>query len=156
MGLEIERKFLVVAEDWRKCQRSYAIKQGYLSSESAATVRVRVQAKDAYLTIKGPTKGIKRSEFEYPIPLEDAEEILNSLCDGAFIEKQRFEILENNKLWVVDEFFGDNAGLIVAEIELESECERFTKPSWLGREVSDDPRYFNSQLLQEPFKNWKV
>ena len=153
MGIEIERKFLVLGDAWRT-ESGTRICQGYLNRDQRRTVRVRIAGDQAYLTVKGATQGNTRAEFEYAIPLQDAEHML-SLCDGPVIEKIRHNIVEGEHLWEVDEFLGQNAGLVVAEIELASENEAFTRPAWVGREVSDDARYFNSQLASNPYCNWR-
>lgn len=153
MGDEIERKFLVSGDDWREGQNTRYV-QGYLSREPGRTVRVRRAGEKAYLTIKSEVVGISRREFEYSIPLEDAEAMFK-LCVGPLIEKTRTVVMFAGKKWEVDEFHGDNEGLLVAEIELQSEDEEFVRPPWVGREVSADRRYFNSSLTQHPFKEWK-
>jgi adenylate cyclase len=152
MGLEIERKFLVRGVDWRN-DTGVLYQQGYLNRDSDRTVRVRIAGDVAFLTIKGKNRGATRVEFEYPIPLADAQELL-AMCDGPLVEKTRFIVLHEGHRWEVDEFTGDNAGLVVAEIELHAEDEVFTAPAWLGEEVTHDPRYFNSRLSTHPFKNW--
>jgi CYTH domain-containing protein len=152
MGLEIERKFLVKGVLWRN-DTGVLYRQGYLNREAARTVRVRVAGDAAFLTIKGKSLGATRAEFEYPIPLADAQALL-SLCDGPLIEKTRFIVHHAGHRWEVDEFAGDNAGLVVAELELASEDEAFVPPDWVGDEVTDDPRYFNSRLATRPFKDW--
>jgi len=153
VATEIERKFLVLGSDWHTANGT-RICQGYLNRHKDRTVRVRIAGEQAYLTVKGATKGNTRAEFEYQIPLQDAEQLL-ALCDGPTIEKVRHKIPHGAHLWEVDEFMGQNAGLVVAEIELASEDEVFYKPHWVGREVSDDSRYFNSQLATNPFCNWR-
>jgi adenylate cyclase len=152
MGLEIERKFLVRGVDWRN-DTGVLYQQGYLNRDSDRTVRVRIAGDVAFLTIKGKNRGATRVEFEYPIPLADAQELL-AMCDGPLVEKTRYIVLYEGHRWEVDEFTGDNAGLVVAEIELHAEDEVFTAPAWLGEEVTHDPRYFNSRLSTHPFKNW--
>lgn len=153
MGIEIERKFLVLSEAWKDSGPGDFISQGYLNRDPARTVRVRIKGESAWLTIKGKNEGLARSEFEYPLPLADAKQLL-SLCEGPRIEKIRREIQHAGMLWEVDEFLGDNAGLVVAEIELSSAEQSFERPAWLGEEVSHDPRYFNSQLANKPFSSW--
>lgn len=153
--MEIERKFLVKHDQWATVEKgsgSYYV-QGYIPTEPGATVRVRVAGDKAFLTIKGPSKGIAKSEFEYEIPVSDANQLLGELC-GQQIVKYRFEVEYNGKTWEVDEFLGDNAGLIVAEIELTHEDETFSLPQWIDQEVSDDKRYTNAWLAKHPFKNW--
>lgn len=153
MATEIERKFLVTSDAWRDGQSGVLLQQGYLSRDPDRTVRVRIAGEAAFLTIKGRSKGLTRSEFEYPLPLDEARELL-ALCLPPLIEKRRHEVPHGGHVWEIDEFFGDNAGLIVAELELPAEDTAFEAPPWLGREVSDDPRYFNSNLSQRPFTRW--
>lgn len=153
MAIEIERKFLVLGEAWKASGPGEFISQGYLNRDPARTVRVRIKGDQAWLTIKGRSEGVARAEFEYPVPVADARELL-ALCEGPRVEKIRREIHHAGMLWEVDEFLGDNAGLVVAEIELCSADQAFECPDWLGEEVSADPRYFNSQLAQRPFKSW--
>jgi adenylate cyclase len=154
MGVEIERKFLVTRELWRPRNGGVAFRQGYLSRVEDRVVRVRVAGGAAFLTIKGRTSNVTRSEFEYPIPVEDAEIMLDRLCERPLIEKTRYEEVFGGHIWTVDVFLGENDGLIIAEIELGSEDETFDRPGWLGREVSGDPRYFNSELSKRPFGYW--
>jgi adenylate cyclase len=153
MAIEIERKFLVRDTDFLEGQQGIEFKQGYLNRE-AATVRVRVAGKLAFLTIKGKTEGISRSEFEYPIPVNDAEDMLSTLCALPPIEKTRYLINHADKCWEVDVFHGVNLGLIVAEVELNNENEPLPLPDWVGAEVSHETRYFNSQLASHPFCQW--
>lgn len=154
MGLEIERKFLVSGEAWRATPGT-RLRQGYLNRDKDRTVRVRIAGSEGFLTVKGRTTGTTRPEFEYPIPLADAEQLL-ALCDGPLVDKIRRVIVEQGSRWEVDEFLGENAGLVVAEIELLSEDQAFSKPDWLGPEVSDDARYFNSSLASHPYSKWHV
>ena len=154
MGVEIERKFLVLDERWRALGQGVSLRQGYLSSHPERVVRVRIEGDAAMLTIKGRSVGASRGEWEYPIPLADAEQFLASLCEQPLIEKKRYRIEHQGMLWEVDEFFGANAGLVVAEIELDSEDQPFSKPDWLGAEVTDDARYFNANLIKCPFSEW--
>jgi adenylate cyclase len=155
MGKEIERKFLVVDERWRGAAHDRRVlRQGYLANTGRASVRVRVAGERAYLNIKSMTLGVTRHEYEYPIPVAEAEEMLGELCQGPLIEKERYLVEVGDHTWEVDEFFGDNAGLIVAEVELEAADQPFTKPEWAGEEVSDDPRYYNVKLVEHPFKDW--
>ncbi len=154
MAKEIERKFLVTGTDYRSGQRTL-FKQGYLSIDPAHTIRVRISDKKAFLTIKGMTKGIERMEYEYQIPVTDAEEMLENLCKQTIIEKYRYVLPAGNGLkWEVDEFLGANAGLVVAEIELRHSDEQVSLPQWLGREVSGEERFYNSNLSQHPFCEW--
>ncbi len=153
MAVEIERKFLLRSDQWRDGAEGEYYCQAYLNLDKARTIRIRITDSKAFLTIKGPPTGISRAEFEYEIPQSDAREML-PLCQGSMIEKRRFKILAGKHVWEIDEFLGDNSGLVVAEIELGSEDEAFDKPSWLGKEVSSDPRYSNSRLVGNPFCNW--
>ncbi len=156
MGTEIERKFLVRDDGWRADAATSAIlQQGYLSVGEPVTVRVRREANQAWLNIKGPSQGLARAEFEYTIPIADAEALLG-LCHGNLVEKRRHRIPRDGKVWEVDEFLGANAGLIVAEVELLRADEPFTRPAWLGREVSLDRRFQNASLSQKPFASWSV
>ncbi|RJX32147.1 MAG: CYTH domain-containing protein [Oxalobacter sp.] len=156
MSLEIERKFLVQGDAWRSQGKGILLRQGYLSSNPDRVVRVRVEGDAALMTIKGRTTGATRGEWEYPIPVEDAQTLLDGLCERPLIEKRRTRIVYEGMTWEVDEFLGENAGLVVAEIELQSENQSFTKPEWVGREVTDDPRYFNTNLVQHPYSTWSV
>lgn len=152
MAIEIERKFLVAADGWRQLEaRRY--RQGYLSRDPARTVRVRCVGEQAWLTIKGRSVGASRAEFEYEIPLADGEQLL-ALCEGPLVDKFRHLVRHGGLLWEVDEFLGDNAGLVVAEVELTDEAQAFERPPWLGVEVTEDPRYFNANLAVHPFKGW--
>jgi adenylate cyclase len=152
MPTEIERKFLVSGSDWRTAN-AQRISQGYLNRDKNRTVRVRVAGAKAYLTIKGATTGASRAEFEYEIPLEDAQSLLR-LCDGPLLEKLRHRIEYQGLTWEVDEFLGENAGLVVAEVELTSEDQVFSRPPWIGREVTSDARYYNSNLASTPYSQW--
>jgi len=153
MAVEIERKFLVSSDSWRDGSPGISIRQGYLSRNPERTVRIRIRGEEAYITIKGRSAGISRAEFEYAIPVADAEAML-LLCDGPFVEKTRYEVLCAGWTWEVDEFHGDNQGLIVAEIELPDDEASFDLPAWIGREVSHLTRYFNSQLSERPYGWW--
>ena len=154
MPKEIERKFLTRSESWRtKVFRTVPIKQGYLSSVPARTVRVRIAGERGFLTVKGQPDGITRPEFEYEVPVAEALAMI-ALCERPVIEKTRYLVLEHGKTWEVDVFAGANAGLTVAEIELEAEGEAFVRPDWAGEEVSSDPRYFNSSLIALPYRDW--
>ena len=156
MATEIERKFLVRSADWRQqCDTGLRMRQGYMSGGELASIRVRVQGDQAFLNIKSATLGVWRREYDYPIPLRDAEEILEHLCARPLIEKTRYHVTHAGHTWEVDVFEGDNAGLVVAEIELDSEDEVFEKPAWAGDEVSHDPRYYNVCLVKHPYKEWK-
>lgn len=154
MGVEIERKFLLAGDAWRGLGRAVLLRQGYLSSARERVVRVRIEGEQAMLTIKGANVGATRGEWEYPIPLADAVELLDGLCEQPLIEKVRHRIEHAGMVWEVDEFLGANAGLIVAEIELASEDQPFEKPDWIGVEVSGDARYYNANLIRHPFSQW--
>ena len=149
MGTEIERKFLVNGLGWEDSPHR-AIVQGYLSTDPDRTVRVRLFESEAFITIKGRSHGITRAEYEYSIPLDEGRELLQ-MCTGHIISKKRFIVKIQNTIWEVDQFAGSHKGLILAEVELQSESQDFHKPSWLGIEVSNDPQYTNSYLSQNPF-----
>jgi len=156
MAKEIERKFLAASEDWRKvADKGTHYRQGYLSTVKERTVRVRTIDDKGFLTIKGITVGVSRAEYEYEIPAAEANEILSNLCEKPLIEKKRYKIAHDGLVFEVDEFFGDNEGLTVIEVELTSEDQTFDKPAWLGPEVSGDPRYFNSNLTRNPYTTWE-
>jgi CYTH domain-containing protein len=152
MAKEIERKFLVREGSWRN-EKGTRYRQGYLSSVKERVVRVRTINDKGYLTIKGLTVGASRLEFEYEIPRQDTD-LLLEICEKPLIEKIRFKVEEKGFVWEIDEFLGKNKGLIVAEVELESENQDFPKPDWVLDEVTGDPRYFNSNLIKNPFKMW--
>jgi len=155
MGTEIEHKFLIVNNDWRKdADEGIHIIQAYMGSNEKSSVRIRINGDLANLNIKSKTLGIQRSEYEYAIPIEEAKEMLESLCDKPYIEKTRFHVMHDSHQWEIDVFAGDNRGLIVAELELESVDEAFTLPDWAGDDVSDDPRYYNICLVSHPYKDW--
>lgn len=155
MGLEIERKFLLKNSDWEKCIDSKtSIRQGYLTTDAERTVRVRTTDETAFITIKGKTQRTTRQEFEYEIPFKDGESLLK-LCEAPLIEKTRFIVKDGGRTWEIDKFDGENEGLTIAEIELTSEEEEIHLPDWIGEEVSQDARYYNSSLIKNPFKNWK-
>lgn len=154
MAIERERKFLVIGDAWREAGRPIAIRQGYLCNQRQRSVRVRIWGAQAFLTVKGETQGDRRAEFEYPIPVEDARVMLDTLCERPQIEKTRYLIEVDGRTWEVDEFSGDNAGLIVAEIELDEGDELRTRPDWAGAEVTDDARYFNVNLVKHPYRHW--
>jgi adenylate cyclase len=154
MGQEIERKFLVRGDAWREGATGTAYRQGFLSTVPERTVRVRIAGSRGTLTIKGRTVGARRVEYEYPIPLDDAEHMLTELCERPLIEKVRYRLAVGAHTWEIDVFEGDNAGLVVAEIELEREEEPFEKPAWLGEEVTHDARYFNANLVKAPYTTW--
>lgn len=153
MGIEIERKFLVQGTLWRAGEPGVPLRQGYLNRDKERTVRVRQAGPEAFLTIKGAPQGLVRAEFEYPIPVADAQALL-ALCDGPLVEKTRYRRWVDGTLWEVDEFHGENAPLVLAEVELPSAEADFARPAWLGAEVSHDTRYLNSHLAQHPFARW--
>jgi adenylate cyclase len=153
MAQEIERKFLVIGDAWHS-EDGTLIRQGYMHNDVNGTVRVRTKGERAYLTIKGGLIGITRTEFEYKIPLADANQMLDQLCQGPLIEKIRHEVHIEGFIWEIDEFLGENTGLVVAEIELKNEDQEFPKPDWLGQEVSQDARYLNANLVRKPFSQW--
>lgn len=156
MALEIERKFLVRSDAWRdEVQSRELLRQGYLSSGSRCSIRARIAGEQAWLNLKAKRSGMTRLEFEYPIPLTDADDILRELCDGPLLEKYRHLVARAPYVWEVDEFLGDNAGLIVAEIELPDEAAPFERPDWLGAEVTEDQRYYNFNLASHPYTQWK-
>ncbi|HOW76714.1 MAG TPA: CYTH domain-containing protein [Candidatus Competibacteraceae bacterium] len=155
MATEIEHKFLLRNDRWRsQVERSARLRQGYLTSDARCSVRVRVVNGQGFLNLKSGTLGIQRSEYEYSIPLAEAEEILDTLCEKPLLEKTRHYLHFGEHLWEIDEFAGDNAGLIVAEVELSRIDELFARPDWLGEDVSHDIRYYNSQLARHPYRNW--
>ncbi|MCG7925932.1 MAG: CYTH domain-containing protein [Candidatus Thiodiazotropha taylori] len=155
MALEIERKFLVVNDKWKDSVISEAvIKQGYLATTEQASVRVRVDGDAANINIKGRTVGISRREYEYPIPLDEAQELLDHLVSGAAIDKVRYKVRCGEHIWDLDLFHGANQGLVMAEVELGREDEAFVMPEWAGEEVSGDTRYYNANLVKHPFCEW--
>ena len=155
MGLEIERKYLVDVNCWNKVNKPKGkeLKQCYLSTDPEKTIRVRTKGNEGFLTVKGKVKGLSRLEYEYPIPVEDAKDMMVKLGDNP-IEKVRYEITVGQHVWEVDVFEGVNQGLIVAEIELSSENETFEIPEWVGKEVSTEAKYFNSNLQEHPYNQW--
>lgn len=154
MGVEIERKFLVSGDAWRTLGAPVLLRQGYLSADPERTVRVRIEGEQGVLTIKSKSEGASRGEWEYPIPLRDAEELLDRLCERPLVEKYRRRIDFQGFTWEVDEFLGENAGLVVAEIELPAEDTVFDLPDWIGNEVTGEPRYYNSSLIRLPYSKW--
>lgn len=154
MGKEIERKFLVTGDQWRALGEGIVYRQGYLSTVKERTVRIRTINDKAYLTVKGLTQGITRVEYEYEIPVTDANEMLDELCERPLIEKTRYTISTAGHIWEIDEFDGENYGLILAEVELASEDQAVDLPDWIGTEVSDDPRYYNANLIANPYTRW--
>ena len=156
MAIEIEHKFLLANDDWRKhISRSVKYRQGYLSSQATSSIRIRISDNHAWLNIKSATIGTHRYEYEYEIPLPDANEIINTLCRKPIIEKTRHFVIDDGNTWEIDEFEGDNEGLCVAEIELSEIGKTFSKPGWLGDEVTDDLRYYNNNLAINPYSEWR-
>jgi len=155
LAIEIERKFTIKNESWRKqVSKSQRYIQGYLAGNERTSVRIRVAGESANINIKSATLGIFRQEYEYPIPLQDAEKMLADLCEKPVIDKVRHFVNYANKVWEIDEFNGENEGLIVAEIELNNIDEQFELPDWADKDVSDDKRYYNVSLVKHPFKDW--
>jgi adenylate cyclase len=160
VATEIERKFLIANASWRAhADTGVIMRQGYLNGvgtdfQAKSSVRVRIEGAQANINIKGATLGIRRQEYEYPIPLADANEMLDTLADEPLIEKIRYRIPQGIHIWEIDVFSGDNEGLVVAEIELSNEDEHFERPAWLGKEVSSESRYYNVCLVSHPYKNW--
>jgi adenylate cyclase len=156
MQLEIERKFLVRGDGWRSQSTGVRYRQGYISTDPERSVRIRLVRDKAYLTIKGMTVGATRAEYEYEIPADEASDMLDNLCVHPLIEKTRYRLQDHGLTWEVDEFEGDNAGLILAEVELEQEDQDVILPDWVGKEVTGDPRYYNARLVTEPYKRWAL
>ncbi len=154
MGVEIEKKFLLADDSWKKECAGTIYLQGYLCSAEGKTVRVRIAGHQGYLTIKGKHSGISRLEYEFPIPEEEARSLLNELCDSLIIHKTRYRKEYGGFIWEIDEFYDDNEGLVVAEIELDREDQPFEKPPWIGREVTHDHRYYNVNLRVHPYSLW--
>jgi adenylate cyclase len=154
MGTEIERKYLVKGDAWRALAAGTHYRQGYLNSDKARTVRIRSAGGKAYITIKGLTVGATRSEYEYEIPVADGNAMLDALAERPIIEKKRYKIPHAGVTIEVDEFLAENAGLVVAEVELKSEGQAFDKPAWLGEEVTGDPKYYNANLIKHPYSKW--
>lgn len=154
MAQEIERKFLVVGNAWRNLASAKHLCQGYLSTAKERTVRIRICDDKAWITIKSTNRGITRTEFEYSIPVADARHMLTHMAEQPIIEKYRYRIPLNGLIWEIDEFLGVNQGLIVAEVELNHTDEHIIFPDWIGQEVSDDPKYFNNNLVRKPFTSW--
>ena len=156
MPVEIERKFRVANEGWRAAVRSRSLlRQGYLANTARASVRVRVQEEhNAWLSVKAMRMGMTRDEYEYAIPVSEARELLEKLCEGVPIEKWRHIVEHAGSRWEIDEFLAENAGLVIAELELPSEAAHFERPAWLGAEVTDEERYYNVRLAQRPFRHW--
>ena len=154
MSIEIERKFLLSTDAWRALGVPVRYTQGYLSRAPGRTVRVRLAGDHAFVTIKGPARNLARAEFEYEVPVDDARYMLEHLCERPLIDKERRRIPVGAHVFEVDEFFGENAGLVVAEVELRDANEPFERPAWLGVEVTSDMRYSNSSLVSLPYSQW--
>ena len=154
MALEIERKFLVISDNWQRLGTSEVVRQGYLSRDIERTVRVRIKGDKAFLTIKGRNEGAVRTEFEYAIPTDEAAVLLDTLALKPLIEKTRTKVAYAGKIWEIDRFFGENEGLVLAEVELASENETVQLPSWIGQEVTHLTRYYNSALSERPYCKW--
>jgi len=155
MAIEIERKFLVLGDSWKsEVVGEKKLVQGYLANQARASVRVRIGGGKAHLNIKSLTLGVRRSEFEYEIPVADAEAMLANLVMGPCLEKTRYEVEHGGRTWEIDVFHGANEGLVVAELELESEHQEFDRPAWAGEDVSDDPKYYNVCLVERPYSTW--
>ena len=154
MSVEIERKFLVAGDAWRQQATGRQYRQGYLSCDPERSVRIRLAGEEAWLTIKGISQGAARTEYEYRIPVDEAREMLDKLCLQPLIEKTRYEVEYSGLIWEVDEFFGDNAGLLIAEVELESEDQSIELPDWVGKDVTHDTRYYNASLIANPYTQW--
>ena len=156
MSKEIERKCLVKNLDWKSQAKGTLYRQGYLNSEKERTVRVRTIDEKSFITVKGITTGVTRMEFEYEIPFADATQMLDKLVEKPIIEKYRYKLAQDGLVWEIDEFLGDNEGLVVAEVELADAQQTLVRPDWLGEEDSSDPRYFNNNLVANPYKNWRA
>lgn len=155
MAEEIERKFLLRNDDWRRSVVAiHDYRQGYMANTERCSIRVRLSSGRAHINIKGATLTIRRREYDYEIPYEDGLEMLEAFCEGAIVEKRRHIVEYEGHRWEIDVFIGDNAGLVMAEIELDAIDEAFARPPWLGEEVSDDPRYYNVYLARHPYKTW--
>ena len=154
MGTEIERKFLLKSDEWRSLGKGVYYRQGYLNSARERTVRVRTINEKGFLTIKGISVGATRAEYEYEIPKDECNAMLDDLVEKPIIEKNRYKVGYKGFTWEIDEFLEENKGLIVAEVELESEEQQFEKPAWIGKEVTGDSKYFNSNLINYPYTKW--
>ncbi|MDF7676503.1 CYTH domain-containing protein [Neisseriaceae bacterium ESL0693] len=154
MAQEIERKFLVINDHWRTEATGILYRQAYLNTDKQRTVRIRIIGEQAFITIKGITRDICRLEFEYPIAVEDAHTMIDQLAHRPIIEKYRYQIKQQDLIWEIDEFLGENQGLIIAEVELSHPDQKLVLPEWIGAEVSHDPRYFNNNLVTHPFQSW--
>lgn len=155
MPLEIERKFLVKPKQWKPTVTGIHFCQAYIAITESAAVRIRLEGDNGYLTIKSSEPGKSREEYEYPIPLDDAQQLLR-LCPNPPIEKIRYQVKSKGHLWDVDEFKGKNEGLLIAEVELESETEKVILPDWVGQEVTEDERYYNAYLFRFPYTSWGI
>lgn len=153
MAKEIERKFLIRDDSWKQAEGTL-LRQGYLNRDKGRTIRVRLAGSKGFLTVKGETFGATREEFEYEIPPEDAVILLDEICEKPLIEKRRYRVEYGSVTFEIDEFLGENEGLILAEVELEDESQQVPQPPWLGEEVTHDPRYFNSNLVAHPYRKW--
>jgi adenylate cyclase len=156
LAIEIERKFLVNGDGWRQGAAGKTYRQGYLTVDPDRTVRVRIAGNEGFLTIKGRTVGMARSEFEYAIPPDEAAFLLDQLCLRPLIEKTRYTFRYGGRIWEIDEFTGENRGLILAEVELDSSDEQVELPPWVGEEVTDDCRYYNASLCRKPYRSWRL
>ncbi|MBD1850605.1 CYTH domain-containing protein [Leptolyngbya sp. FACHB-711] len=156
MGIEIERKFLVQGDSWRSKATATPYRQGYILATKERVVRVRIAGEQAYITIKGESVGIGRAEYEYPIPVTDATELLDTLCDRPQIEKVRHCLASGDLVWEIDEFHGENQGLIMAEVELPNADYPLQLPDWIREEVTQDPRYYNAYLSKHPYQTWGI
>jgi adenylate cyclase len=154
MGIEIERKFLVINNQWRGGSPGILYRQGYLSMEKKRVVRIRCAGSQAFLTIKGPSTGRQRLEYEYEIPQDEANELMDELCIRPIIEKYRYKVAYAGLIWEIDEFLGKNQGLVLAEVELEESEQKVDLPNWIGEEVTGDPKYYNVNLVSNPFNEW--
>jgi len=155
MAIEIERKFLLCSDEWRsQVSKKSVMRQGYLSTNKEASVRIRLVENIAQINVKSATLGMLRSEYEYEIPAHDAQEMLDNLCEKPLIEKTRHYVIFAGHEWEIDVFTGDNAGLVVAEVELNDIDEKINKPAWLGQEVTEEKRYYNVCLVRNPYKDW--
>jgi adenylate cyclase len=155
MAIEIERKFLVLDDRWRAAvSGSTLLRQGYLANTARASIRVRLAGDQAWLSVKAMTPGYARAEYEAPVAATDAQEMLSQLCEAPPIEKWRHIVLHAGERWEIDEFLGENAGLVIAELELQAETQRFERPAWLGSEVTHEERYYNFRLAQQPYQRW--
>lgn len=153
MGIEIEKKFLLKNDSWRKGASGELYRQGYIM-RGPVVVRIRTAGAKGFITIKGELKSISRPEYEYSIPFEEANEMLDAFCEKPLIEKTRYKVFYAGRKWEIDEFHGENQGLLFAELEIENENAVFEMPDWIGEEVTQDRRYYNSNLVKNPYKNW--